>query len=347
MEAVETKQPEETGEELEELIELKGVTKKFPYDRSFFGYKQSLTAVNDITLKIYPGETLALVGESGCGKTTTGRLILDLEELSGGQITYKGKVRDDFTAEDWQQYRQEVQVIFQDSNSSLNPRKTVKSIIRSALICSGLYRRKDKEKISARIIELLNDVGLRPPEKFMSKYPNELSGGQRQRIGIARALATEPELVVADEPVSALDVSVKSQVLATLQKLQQEKNLAYLFISHELTIVHSVADRIAVMYLGKIVELGTNKNVFEKAIHPYTESLISATPIPNPRETREKERIILKGSVPSPKNPPRGCYFHPRCFYAKDICNEKAPELETIFPGHQVACHFARERMER
>ncbi len=328
------------------LIKLNNVTKEFPYDRSFFGYKKSLKAVNDISLEIVPGEILALVGESGCGKTTTGRLILNLESLTSGDIIYKDKSRSDFQDKDWKEYRQKVQVVFQNSKASLNPRKNIANIMRSALTCSGIMDKNDKQAIKERILQLLNDVGLKPAEKFLSKYPNELSGGQRQRIGIARALATEPEFIVADEPVSALDVSVKSQVLRSLQKLQTERSLAFLFISHELTVVRSVADRIAVMYLGKIVEIGTNDQVFEKQIHPYTESLVSSTPIPNPEKTRNKERIILSGSVPSPKNPPSGCHFHPRCFYAKEICSKKVPSLEEIESGHQVSCHFAKERFD-
>ncbi|MCA1755011.1 MAG: ATP-binding cassette domain-containing protein [Spirochaeta sp.] len=326
------------------LLEIQNLAKYFEVGRSLFKKKRHLYAVDGISVYVRTGETLALVGESGCGKSTTGRLILNLEQPTGGHIFYRGKDLADYTAKDWKRYRQGVQVVFQDSHSSLNPRKTIRHILTAAMFSSGTIPRKDSQAAEERARALMAEVGLKPAETFLAKYPNELSGGQRQRIGIARALSTNPDLIVADEPVSSLDVSVKAQVLNLLDTLQKEKGVAYLFISHELSIVRSIADRVAVMYLGKIVESGPVADVFDAKVHPYTEALISATPIPDPDTTRNKKRIVLPGGVPSPMDPPKGCPFHPRCFRAEAKCATEVPPTVEVAPGHHAACHFAEER---
>lgn len=334
------------------LLELREVRKDYPVGRSLFGDKQLLHAVAGVSFQVFPGETLALVGESGCGKSTTGRLILNLEKLNGGEILFKGRSTASYNAEDWQEYRRNVQVVFQDSHSSLNPRKTLRHILVSAMLCSqrfsdSLTGRERRELAEKEALSLLRSVGLTPPEQFLEKYPNELSGGQRQRIGIARALSTQPDLIVADEPVSSLDVSVKAQVLKLLETLRDEKEVAFLFVSHELPVVRSIAHRVAVMYLGKIVEIGEVADVFSRRLHPYTEALISASPVPDPEATRKKKRIVLPGGVPSAIDPPKGCPFHPRCFHAQDICRTEAPPLREEASGHHVACHFAAERLQK
>lgn len=326
------------------LLELRNLSKHFEVGRSLLSKKKKLYAVDGVSLQVRAGETLALVGESGCGKSTTGRLILNLEEPTGGSILYRGKDFAEYTAGDWRKYRQAVQVVFQDSHSSLNPRKTIRHILTAAMFASGAVPRAHKQEAEQRAAAALAEVGLKPPHTFLSKYPNELSGGQRQRIGIARALSTNPDLIVADEPVSSLDVSVKAQVLKLLDTLQKEKGVAYLFVSHELAIVRSIADRVAVMYLGKIVESGPVADVFDFKVHPYTEALISATPIPDPDTTRNKKRIVLPGGVPSPMNPPTGCPFHPRCFCAVPQCATEVPPLQEVAPGHYASCRFAGER---
>jgi oligopeptide transport system ATP-binding protein len=290
-------------------------------------------AVDDINFTLEKGETLGLVGESGCGKSTTGRTILRLIEPTDGAIYFEGQ---DITGLDkgaMRALRREMQIIFQDPYASLNPRMTIGSIIGEPLEIHKIARGSEKGE---RVASLLQKVGLRAED--MRKYPHEFSGGQRQRIGIARALALNPKLIVCDEPVSALDVSIQAQVINLLEDLQAEFGLSYLFIAHNLNVVEHISDRVAVMYLGQIVELASDEELYKNPQHPYTEALLSAVPIPDP--TVKKKRIILEGDVPSPINPPRGCHFHTRCMYKEKICEEVEPEFKNIGGGHWVACHF-------
>jgi oligopeptide/dipeptide ABC transporter ATP-binding protein len=300
-----------------------------------------LKAVDGINFSIREGETLGLVGESGCGKTTTGFSLVRLYEPIGGEIRYRTSNHQivDLAHLRYKQlvpYRRDLRMIFQDPYSSLNPRMTVLDIVGDPLKVHKVARGKELED---RVALLLKRVGLRP--EYMRRYPHAFSGGQRQRVGIARALALEPRLVIADEPVSALDVSVQAQILNLLRELQQEFNLTYLFISHALSVVEYVADRVAVMYVGKLVELAETEELYNNPLHPYTEALLSAVPKPDPRQ--KSQRIVLEGDIPDPLNPPQGCYFHPRCRYAKERCAAETPELREVKEGHQVACHFAEE----
>jgi len=317
------------------LLEVKNLKKHFPVKKGFLKKKeQYVRAVDGVSFKIYQGETLGLVGESGCGKSTTGRMLLKLIESTEGEIFFQGKDITKMTEDEIRPLRKDIQMIFQDPYASLNPRMTVGEIIAEPLIVHGMN--KDSEDMKKRIHELLNMVGLSSYHSV--RYPHEFSGGQRQRIGIARALAVQPKLIVADEPVSALDVSIQSQVLNLMQDLQKELELTYLFIAHDLSVVEHISDRVGVMYLGKLIEIADKDTIYEKPLHPYTQALLSAVPIPNPRI--KKERIILEGSIPSPLNPPSGCTFHTRCKHAKEICKKVVPEFKEVEPNHFTSCHL-------
>jgi oligopeptide transport system ATP-binding protein len=304
----------------------------------FTSQRRQIKAVDGVSFNINRGETLGLVGESGCGKSTTGRTILQLYQPTSGQV-FLGK--DDLTKlkpQDIRLLRTKMQMIFQDPYASLNPRHSIRKIIGEPLVIHGLM---SGQQLHDRVAELLNLVGLDPA--YMSRFPHEFSGGQRQRIMIARALSLNPNFLVCDEPISALDVSIQAQVVNLLQRLQEQLGLAYLFIAHDLSMVKHISHRIAVMYLGKIMELTTSDVLFEAPLHPYTQSLISAVPIPNPRLEEKRRKIILIGEPPSPANPPKGCVFHPRCSLAVAQCAEIIPEFREINPGHYVACHLARQ----
>jgi len=320
------------------LLEVKHLKKHFPIKGGVFsktiGY---VYAVDDINFTLEKGETLGLVGESGCGKSTTGRTILRLIEPTDGAIYFEGQDITNLDKSAMRALRREMQIIFQDPYASLNPRMTVGSIIGEPLEIHKIAKGAEKEE---RVALLLQKVGLRAED--MRKYPHEFSGGQRQRIGIARALALNPKLIVCDEPVSALDVSIQAQVINLLEDLQAEFGLSYLFIAHNLNVVEHISNRVAVMYLGQIVELASDEELYRNPQHPYTEALLSAVPIPDP--TVKKKRIILEGDVPSPIKPPKGCHFHTRCVYKDKICEEVEPEFKDIGGGHWVACHFRPAR---
>ena len=319
----------------EYLREVRNLKQYFPSRTGWFGTRP-LKAVDDVSFAIKPGETLGLVGESGCGKTTVGRTILHLYKPTAGEILYDGQ---QITPQNIGQYRQKMQVVFQDPYSSLNPRMTVSDIVGEPLDIHGLY--KTRQERADRITELLNLVGLN--SDHARRYAHEFSGGQRQRIGIARALAVNPRFIVCDEPVSALDVSIQAQVINTFEDLQKKLGIAYLFIAHDLLVVQHISQRIAVMYLGRIVEIGDADEIIAHPAHPYTQSLISAIPIPDPNIARTRTRIPLEGDVPSPLNTPSGCAFRTRCRYATERCAQERPRLQEIAPGHQIACFNPHE----
>lgn len=326
----------------EPLLEVTALKKYFPIRRGFLKRVVGhVKAVDNVSFNVNRGETVGLVGESGCGKTTTGRCILRAIDPSSGQVWYQDPVlgRVDLAALDKKQMRlvrRSLRMIFQDPYASLNPRMTLQEIVGAPLRAMGMMKGKEIEE---RVAEMLTLVGLRP--EYMRRYPHAFSGGQRQRIGLARALAPSPTFVVCDEPVSALDVSVQAQILNLLKDLQDKMGLTYVFVAHDLSVVAHICDRVAVMYVGKIVELASTAEIFAHPKHPYTEALMSAIPLPDPRP-REK-RVLLTGEVANPANPPTGCYFHPRCKYAQEICSQVEPALEEITPGHYAKCHFARE----
>ena len=312
------------------LLEVKNLKQYFPVRTGWFGTKP-LKAVDDVSFAIKPGETLGLVGESGCGKTTVGRTILHLYRPTAGEIIYDGTR---ITPQNVHQFRQKMQIVFQDPYSSLNPRMTVSDIVGEPLDIHQLYQSKAER--TERITELLNLVGLN--SDHARRYAHEFSGGQRQRIGIARALAVNPRFIVCDEPVSALDVSIQAQVINTFEDLQKKLGIAYLFIAHDLLVVQHISQRIAVMYLGRIVETGEADEIISHPAHPYTQSLISAIPIPDPNTARARKRIPLEGDVPSPLNTPSGCAFRTRCRYATERCAQERPPLAEIAPDHSIAC---------
>jgi oligopeptide/dipeptide ABC transporter ATP-binding protein len=299
---------------------------------------QTLKAVDGVSFQIKRGETFGLVGESGCGKSTAGRTIIGLYGATDGQILFKGQDIAKLKGKGLKQYSRDIQMVFQDPYASLNPRMTIENIIAEGMDIHGLYKGKAR---LARVHELLQAVGLN--KEHANRFPHEFSGGQRQRIGIARALAIEPEFIIADEPISALDVSVQAQVVNLFKKLQRERGLTYLFIAHDLAMVKHISDRIGVMYLGKLVEVTTSDTLYANPQHPYTQSLLSAIPIPDPNAEQRRERIILKGEVPSPLDPPSGCPFRTRCPFAMDVCADKMPEMRETEPGHHVACHLYEE----
>ena len=324
------------------LLEIHDLQKHFLVKKSFSAQNRVyLKAVDGVDLTMEKGETIGLVGESGCGKSTLGRTILKLHSVTGGQIVYEGKDITKYTPDQMMEYRRKMQLIFQDPFASLNPRKTIMQSVEAPLDLSHDIPKAERRE---RVIKMLDVVGL--GEKYLNKYPHELSGGQRQRIVIARALINNPEMVVCDEPVSALDVSVRSQVLNLLKDLQEQMNLAYLFISHDLSMVKHISDRVGVMYLGSMVELASNYDLYDKPMHPYTQALISAIPMADPDAEKARERIKLEGEVPSPINPPPGCKFRGRCRYAMDICAKEAPQLLEIEPNHFVACHLCHGKKQ-
>jgi oligopeptide transport system ATP-binding protein len=319
------------------LVEVRGLKKYFPINRGTIVQRHvgDVKAVDGVSVDIHKGETLGLVGESGCGKTTFGRTLLFLYEPTEGEIHFAGANLVDLRPSDLRKMRRRMQMVFQDPYASLNPRMTVGSIVSAPLAIHRIGNRKERQE---RTQELLNLVGLNP--QFVNRYPHEFSGGQRQRIGIARALALNPDLVVCDEPISSLDVSIQAQVVNLLEELQGRMGLTYLFIAHDLSMVRHISDRMGVMYLGKMVELADRDEIYLNPLHPYTIALMSAVPIPDPELGRSRERIILQGDIPSPANPPRGCNFNTRCPKAVEECFEVEPEYVEVKPDHWVACHL-------
>ncbi len=321
------------------LLRVENLTKHFPVTRGIIFQKQvgAVQAVDDISFVINRGETFGLVGESGCGKSTTGRAILQLHKPTAGKVFFEDTELTTASPAVLRKMRRNMQIIFQDPYASLNPRMTVGSIIAEPLEIHNIGTAKERQE---RVQELLKLVGLNP--YFVNRYPHEFSGGQRQRIGVARALALQPEFIVCDEPISALDVSIQAQVVNLLEELQDEFGLTYLFIAHDLSMVRHISDRVAVMYLGKVVELANRDELYANPLHPYAKALLSAVPIPDPVLEEKRRRVILEGDVPSPINPPSGCRFHPRCPIAEDVCKQVVPEWREVKPDHWVSCHLVQ-----
>lgn len=321
------------------LIKVEHLVKHFPIKSGFLQPKKAVHAVENVSFEIFKGETLGLVGESGCGKTTLGRTVIRLYEPTSGRITYDGEVIFDSetkTAVPMKPYREKMQMIFQDPSASLDPRMTVGEIIGEALDIH--HKTKNKEERKEKVKELLGIVGLNT--EHANRFPHEFSGGQQQRVGIARALAVNPEFIVCDEPISALDVSIQAQVINMMEDLQDKLGLTYLFIAHDISVVRHISDRIGVMYLGSMVELAESYELCSKPLHPYTQSLLAAVPIPDPELTRSRYRMAMTGEIPSPINPPSGCRFHTRCQHCSEICKTESPELREVEKGHLVACHL-------
>ncbi len=326
------------------LVEVKNVKMYFPIRSGiiFDRVVGHVHAVDDVSFHVNRGETLGLVGESGCGKSTTGRAVLQIYRPTAGQVLFKGKDVTRIRGKEMRDYQRNAQMVFQDPFASLDPRMTVGGIISEPLEIHNIAKGKEREE---RVREMLRIVGLNP--YFANRYPHEFSGGQRQRIGLARALALEPEFIVCDEPISALDVSIQAQIINLLEELQERYNLTYLFIAHDLAVVRHISDRVVVMYVGKIVEVADRNELYELPLHPYSKALLSAVPIPDPVVEKRRSRIILQGDVPSPVNPPSGCRFHPRCPFARPDCSESEPPLEEVRPRHWVACFYWKEIAER
>ena len=319
------------------ILEVKNLCKSFPLKKTMTGkVTQELIAVDNVSFKLNAGETLGIVGESGCGKTTLGRAILKLHEPTGGNIIFEGKDITKYKKKQMREIRKKMQIIFQDPYSSLPPRSTVGGILSEPV---EVHKIVPKSEIKSYVLDLMDKCGLR--DYYYERYPHEFSGGQRQRICIARALAVKPKLVICDEPVSALDVSIQAQIINLLKELQRELNLAYVFISHDLSVVKFISDKIGVMYLGGMMEFGSKEDIFRNPLHPYTKALFSA--VPNPDPTQKMQRIALGGDIPSPANPPKGCRFHTRCPYAKEVCKHVVPEYKEYEPGHFAACHLLDE----